>query len=474
MIRTRLNWLLLCTLFVVYVSPAQKLALKKGVVIDSLTINDSIPDTFSLFLPERFEMKGSWPLLTIFDLNGRTKTMMSGFISQANRNGFVVAAPEALHDSLSLSENMVKSKRVMEHVMNLLPINKSRVYAAGMEDGGQFASLVPVFLKDVEGTFVINASIANTQLLNPNNPFHFIGVADRSNYNYPQLLRDEKVLNALRLPNTVLVGKEISRDPGKFIDQALAYFNLLAMARGLMNKDSSYIANAYADDIKIVDQFIGEGDLLAADRAMGETLSGFRTLMPLDSLRNVRKTLRKNKSYRVQKREEEAAFFKESLLREDFAYYLEEDVLTYNFNNLGWWNYQMEQLNKFMSGETSAEKAMGHRLLGYVNALVADNIDVVKDKDPIDEEALVLLYMLKTILAPKDFGNYTKVASIASKNEDYGTALFYIEEALKQGYDSKEGLYSIPHTELLRITPEFNALIKKYFDGAARYELNDN
>ena len=115
---------------------------------------------------------------------------------------------------------------------------------------------------------------------------------------------------------------------------------------------------------------------------------------------------------------------------------------------------------------------MGRRLNGYVNALIEDNIDLVSSQKVVDEEALVFLYMLKTIIVPDTFENYFKVASIASKNEDFGTALFYLEEALKKGFQSKEELYQIPNTALLRITPEFNDLIKKYFKDA-RYKIND-
>ena len=189
-------------------------------------------------------------------------------------------------------------------------------------------------------------------------------------------------------------------------------------------------------------------------------------------MREQKRSLKRNRSFRAQKREEEAAFFKETLLREDFAYYLEEDVLTYNFNNLGWWNYQKSQIDKYVNGANKAEKQMGQRLNGYVNALIEDNIDLVNSQKIIDEEALVFLYMLKTIIVPEDFDNYLKVASIASKNEDFGTALFYLEEALKKGFKSKDELYTIPNTALLRITPEFNALVKKYFKDA-RYEIKD-
>ena len=50
---------------------------------------------------------------------------------------------------------------------------------------------------------------------------------------------------------------------------------------------------------------------------------------------------------------------------------------------------------------------------------------------------------------------------INSKIEDYGTAIFYLEELLKNGFTNQKKIYSLEHTALLRITPEFNALIAK-------------
>lgn len=451
---------------------SQGLKIKKGTVVDSLKINDSIPETYALFLPQDFELKGKWPLLAVFNMNGQARQEVTRLATAANRFGYVVAAPNAVHDSLSLSENMLRAKRMMDHLLNLLPVHKGRIYTAGINKGGRFANLVPIFLKDVAGTLSIGAAITNIELLNIKNPFQFIAVVDKANFNYPSLLRDEKVLNSLKFPNSILVGDSTGKYFMERITQSLSYFELLAMAKGNMSKDSVLIEELYQNDMERIDSLLADGKYLLANRGMAETISIFRTLRNTDTLREKKKELKRSKIFRTQKREQEAALFKETLLREDFAYYLEEDVLTYNFNNLGWWNFQKDQIDKYANGATVAEREMGLRLHGYVNALVEDNIDLVNSQKIVDEEALVFLYMLKTIISPKDFGNYLKVASIASKNEDFGTALFYLEEAMKKGSTSKEDLYGIPHTALLRITPEFNALIKKYFSGA-RYEIKD-
>jgi hypothetical protein len=94
---------------------------------------------------------------------------------------------------------------------------------------------------------------------------------------------------------------------------------------------------------------------------------------------------------------------------------------------------------------------------------------VAKAEQP-DEDALIFLYMLKTVTAPLDFGNYLQVVSLTAKYGDFGTANFYLEELLRKGYQDAQRLYSLPNTALLRITPEYNQLIEKYL-RAARYDM---
>ncbi len=113
---------------------------------------------------------------------------------------------------------------------------------------------------------------------------------------------------------------------------------------------------------------------------------------------------------------------------------------------------------------------MGVRLEGYLNALIADNIDIIVLDTPIDEEALNFLWMLETIISPDDFSNYLRVISWNAKVEDYGTALYYLEELLKKGYTNTDELYTLENTALFRITPAFNALVAKYLKKA-RYEI---
>jgi len=462
--------LLFLATFMLQTAFSQQMVLKKGKIMDSLLVHDSIPHTFSLYLPTTFTAHKKWPLVLVFDLKGRGRQALSMFAKAAETEGYILAAPK-LSDTIALSNNMIRTTNVLRKMVAVLPIHKERMYSAGNSEGAHFANLTPIFLKNIKGVVSIGAPIANRDMLSVKRPFHFIGMVKESNYNYTEMLDTGKFLDRYRFPNQILLFESEKKWPNNdYLQKALQLFTLAAMGKNIVAKDSGYIDNAYEKDLIKATRLKNSAKLLLAEQYLGEMMSMYGAHKNLDSLKLVQKDIRRTKLYRSLKRAENATLLKESILKEDYQYYLEEDVLTHNFNNLGWWNYQMTEINKFINGYNAHEKKMGKRLLGYVNALVEDNIDIVNAKTLIDEDALAFLYMLKTILEPQNFDFYLKIISLSSKNEDFGTALFYLEEALKKGFKDMDRLYGLDHTALLRINPEFNKLVYKHLKNA-RYGI---
>ncbi|WP_350287317.1 alpha/beta hydrolase [uncultured Croceitalea sp.] len=465
--------LLVLFLFCLQFIASQELRLQKGTILDSIVVQDTINETFALYLPKSFEMKSKWPLLMVFDMKGRGSRVLGMFKEAAEAHGYILAAPNNLNDSLSITKNIVSVKMVLNRLGTMFPIHKSRMYTAGYQSGGRFANLVPIFIKPLAGAVSISTSVANLELLNSKRPFHLVNIVSAHDFNYTTLLEDEKLLNRLKFPNNMLVFETEDELPDtNYLKRALWLFNLSAMAKGNLAKDEDAILKNYDNEIKEIERLKNTRKLLLAERLMLETITAYRNVLNTDSLRNAQKNLRKEKMYRNLKRVEGAALFKENLKREDYSYYLEEDVLTYNFKNLGWWTYQMTQINGFINGDDKSEQRMGKRLLGFLNALVDDNATLVEADEVVDEEALLFLRMLKTITEPNVFEHYFEVVSLSAKNDDYGTSLFYLEEVLKKGFKDKDKLYALEHTNLLRITPEFNTLVEKYLKGA-RYEIKE-
>nr|WP_299343602.1 alpha/beta hydrolase [Allomuricauda sp.] len=450
----------------------QQMVLQKGAVINGLKINDSIPETYSLYLPKNFETSKKWPLLFVFVTGNQAKETIPLFVQAVEEEGYVLAII-GLSEKVSLNDNMVKTAKTLERLAKILPLSMGRIYAGGVAAGGRYASLSPIFLKGVQGVMSADASMVNTELLNIKKPFHYVGVVNKNNFNFTEMLNTQKVLNRLKFPNQILLMEEEENlSYGVYFKKTLQIFTIAAMGRKWAKKDTTYIENAYREDVKKVNRLKASGKLLLAEQYLKELFSIYGVHKNLDSLRQVQRLLRKDRTYKALKRSENSTFFKEALLKEDYAYYLDEDVRTHNFNNLGWWNYQMDEINKFIAGPNIHEKKMGNRLMGYVNALVEDTIDLVKSDKLVDEDSWAFLLMLKTLTEPKNFDYYLELISLSAKNEDFGTSLFYLEEAFKNGFKDTKKLYGLENTALPRINPAFNKLVEKYLKEG-RYGINE-
>ena len=158
---------------------------------------------------------------------------------------------------------------------------------------------------------------------------------------------------------------------------------------------------------------------------------------------------------------------------EYYQYMLLEDLDTGNFENLGWWQYQYNYYNSII--ESAPENLTGKALIvdRFARNVMVLMVSMLKRVYEIeanrpaairDIPAVVFLLMLRTIVHPKDYVAYLAVISYSSKMEDYGTALFYLEALLENGYKDLDTLGVLPETGLLRIMPEYQALLEVYLN----------
>lgn len=452
---------------------AQKVSLVKGAITENIIVNDSLKETMAVYLPTSFEMSKSWPIVFVFDLNGKGKQGLSMFKFAAEQEGYILATSNNLRDTLSLTSNIVIANRMMLAAHDLLPIAKHRTYTAGFSNAARFASILPNFIKGINGVVSCAASVGNLEILNAKNPFYFVGIVGRGDYNFTDMLATRKVLDKLKFPNQIFLFEGGNQWPENwYLVEALRSLTLASMAKGDIGKVLKKVNTSYNESLNRVNTLFSEKKPLMAEHLLSEMTRVYGPWKKFDTLKDIRKQLKKTSAFKVAKRSQNAVLLKEAFTKENYVYFLEEDVMTYNYNNLGWWTYQIEELNKLLKGGNEYEKQMSHRLSGYLNALIEDTIDVIiaSDDKVVDMDALTLLYMLKTITEPKNYEYYLNVISNSSKIEDYGTALFYLEELLKNGYTDKDQLYAVQHTALFRIMPEFNALVEKYLNQA-RYDV---
>ena len=156
-----------------------------------------------------------------------------------------------------------------------------------------------------------------------------------------------------------------------------------------------------------------------------------------------------------------------------YQYVLLEDLDTRNFENLGWWQYQYNYYNTIASKKSANLSQREKIVVEYAKNTIVLMVSMLRRAYEIeanrpaairDIPGVVFLLMLRTIVNPQDYVAYLAVISYSSKMEDYGTALFYVEALLENGYKDLDTLGALPETGLLRIMPEYQALLEVYLN----------
>ncbi len=447
----------------------QEMRLQKGKVMDSLPLRDTVGSKLSLYIPMNFERERNWPLLFICTTEGDTPQTMRYFQQASEANGFILASSSAIGDSIPLTEKVLYFGESLKLLDGLLPLNPQQIYVGGYGGGAQFASLLPNMVRSVRGVLSVASSPPNMDLVRSGSSFHYVAVLGRADYRYPEMEDAREFLESKRIPNQMLYHEEGAQWPEPaLLTRAVSMLRLMGMSGGQIPRDTAFIREQYDYFLEAAREFRSRGDFILAYNRV-ESQEVFDGLTSTEEMRDLERELRRDNGYRTQRRAASNNHFREQILQADYDFYLEEDVLSFNLDNLGWWRYQMETITEYKESPKPEDQLLGRRLEGYINALVDDYIQIARTGEQADEAALVLLYMLKTITKPDDAENYLKVISLTSKFNDFGTSLFYLEELLKKGYSDQERLYSLEHTGLLRISPEFNSLIAKYLKES-RYE----
>jgi len=194
--------------FALCATAQKELRLKKGVVIDDIPIqlNKATSETYSLYLPKKYDASKKWPIVFVVDENGNGSEAIGFYKRAAEEQGYILAASNELKDTLATSQNIVAFTKAYNEVVSILSIDINRIYTSGFARGGSLASVIPVFLKKINGVISFGAPIRNYEFLsNRVKPYYFIGVVGNKDYNYVKMSRFKKRLSLKKIPNELLV-----------------------------------------------------------------------------------------------------------------------------------------------------------------------------------------------------------------------------------------------------------------------------
>ncbi|RKS45070.1 hypothetical protein BC962_2745 [Gillisia mitskevichiae] len=450
---------------------AQDISLRKGAVVDSLPINDSIPDSFAMYLPRDYTTDKSWPIVFVFDNEGRGINTARLFSSATEEQGYLVVASNNISKEDSLLTNLETASRLVKKILLNFPIDENRVFTAGLGEGALVSSALPVLYPKIKGILVVEDVWINKDFLAQDNIKRtVVGFAGYKS-DYSKFNESFDMFKIFNHKSMIYNYEDESSWPSvKLISHGIGSFTLQSMLEGNQPKDEQIINMLFEQELETAESMRRQLNFYKAYELLELMREKYKYFDKKDEIRDLQKEIRRESIYKEQRSQYNSAKIKEQNLRYEYPLLLEDDLISKSFENVGWWVQQYKEIDSLKSSNVVAEVELGYRLEDYLQTYTKERFTELKSvKAGIDK--LILISILRTVFDKENPEGYFSIISLSAQDGDYYTAMLYLEDLLKTGYKNLEELYNIPGTLDLKLSPEFNELIKKYLGESKYYNL---
>lgn len=442
---------------------AQEIRIRKGGVTDSLPIPGKPSATYAVYTPSNYSQDRSWPVVFVFDPEGRGANTANLFRSAAEQQQYLVVSSNQDLRSKPLDTIISTATTLINSVIGAFPVNYDMVYTAGMGEGAQVGSAMPIIYKDIAGILAVGNSFVNPDYVKRQNPYMFIGIAGSKDYMVYEMESYLKYFDDLDFPTDVdyFEGKENEWPENKVIANAMTGFTLQAIKEGLRPKNDEFIRSLFENELEYVESLRRTRNYYSAYQKLERMQDKYEDFGFEDEIKDKMKSLKRTNGFRSQRRQFKSATSIERDQQGEYEYLLTNDILTANFQNVGWWAYQIDELQKIKESDNMARVNMAYRLHGYLDFLTKREFDKITNGN-FGMDSKIFISVLRTAIRKDDPEAYFKIISLTALDRDYETALLYLEDLLKTGYSNYEKLYDIDGALDLQFSEEYNAIVKKY------------
>ena len=435
--------------------------LVKGVVIPEVILEGS-PGSFSLFLPASYTETGTHPLVVIYDELGRGASAVQQFsIGAALTESIVVSPNYALSDTLSTAIN--QSSNFIRKISQSYGVNSELVILSGYGKGGLIITSQAQKEVSVYGAIAIGDAFIEKKSLRNNKDLKIALLSPDEGSQYFKLRSYSR--------NYGLRKNLVSYHTYDGEDWPSAGYVAEALTAILINDTTSEekLISYYNSDIAFGTSMYRKQDGLRAYDFVASLKDKYKKRLDIDEQKKLLVAIKRLKNYRSERDIYAMFSYAEDLLAEDFQYNIREDMNNSYFDNLGWWSYQMDDLDIQIDSAASSiiKRKSALRLKRFVQSEVEAQYKILLRKETKVSQ-LLFANVLRSLVNPDNQDAFIQTIILSAREGDVNAALFYLEELLKTGYTDYDALYEIPYTTAVRISEDWNEIIKAYL-GKSKY-----
>ncbi|HKD86526.1 MAG TPA: hypothetical protein VKB58_17390 [Terriglobales bacterium] len=271
--------------------------LPTGVVIPQQASAAKPDQSYALYLPSHYSSDRPWPIVYVFDPDARGKIPVDLMKDAAEGHGYIVAASNNSRNG-SWKVETEAAQAMFEDTHARFAIDNRRLYFAGFSGGARVAAALAQQCKCAAGVLLDGAGFAGTPP-SRGDMFAVFATVGTFDFNYPELSALDKKLEDEGFPHE-LRHFDGPHDwaPAGVMEEALAWFRLMAMKQSREARDENFIAAERAAAGGRAHALEQSGQAYEAWREYGQAIATFKGLVDPAPFEQAAAALAKDKSVR--------------------------------------------------------------------------------------------------------------------------------------------------------------------------------
>ncbi|MCU1307233.1 MAG: hypothetical protein JWN45_1928 [Acidobacteriaceae bacterium] len=299
------GWLALlisCCLCVAQSKPAE---IPTGVVVPNVITLSDAKQSYALFLPSNYSSARKWPIIYAFDPAARGATPTELLKHAAEKYGYIVAGSNNAKNG-PMGPEMEAAQSMWKDTHQRFAINEDRIYLTGLSGGARLASGIALQCNCTVGVFANGAGFPAGVAPSRQNQFLFFGSVGEADFNYPEMVALARELDAAGFTSRIRHFDGTHQwAPADVVLEAVEWFELHAMRKGLRPADQEFISAQFQKASKQAIELEGSGNAIGACDAYRKLVQDFQGLKDTKEFADKATEIANSKTYRdAQKREQ--------------------------------------------------------------------------------------------------------------------------------------------------------------------------
>jgi dienelactone hydrolase len=283
------------------------------------------PDqTYALYLPSTYTPAKTWPIVYAFDPVARGNVPVELMKDAAERYGYIVVSSNNARNG-PWKPQIDAAQAISDDTHTRFIIDDRRVYFAGFSGGARVASRIAQQCKCAAGVLLSGAGFSIGASPSRDVVFAVFAAVGDLDFNYAEVTQLDEKLDQSGFPHALRrFDGPHQWAPAAVVDEAFAWFRLIAMKQAREPHDDPFIAAQKDAATARTHAFEQSGDLHAAWRENLQAAAALDGLTDVSAFRQAAASLAPQKAVRDAAKREKQDFEEEDRLTSDISSALED------------------------------------------------------------------------------------------------------------------------------------------------------